>query len=260
MTASPTVFTRILCGVDESPTSLEAVRQAHWMVAPGGTVHLLAVVDESPAVHAGWAATTVVDEIRVAARDALSRALEHTEAATARLLDGKPVPRLLHEAQLQHATLLALGGHDRSRAAGILLGDTATTLLHEAPCSVLLARPAAYGNGLPASIVVGVDGSPHSRRALAAAKELADRYRLPLRAVAALGGKPLSREGLREIPNLEYNELKPTEALVAASDRADLVVIGSRGLHGFEALGSVSERVAHEARCPVLVVRTDDTR
>jgi fatty acid/phospholipid biosynthesis enzyme len=35
----------------------------------------------------------------------------------------------------------------------------------------------------------------------------------------------------------------------------DLLVVGSRGLQGFRALGSVSERVAHEARCSVLVVR-----
>ena len=40
------------------------------------------------------------------------------------------------------------------------------------------------------------------------------------------------------------------------SDRiVDLVVIGSRGLHGLKALGSVSERVAHQAECSVLVVR-----
>jgi nucleotide-binding universal stress UspA family protein len=36
---------------------------------------------------------------------------------------------------------------------------------------------------------------------------------------------------------------------------ADLLVVGSRGLDGFRALGSVSERVAHEASCSVLVVR-----
>jgi len=32
-------------------------------------------------------------------------------------------------------------------------------------------------------------------------------------------------------------------------------VVGSRGLHGLQALGSVSERVAHEARCSTLIVR-----
>jgi nucleotide-binding universal stress UspA family protein len=48
---------------------------------------------------------------------------------------------------------------------------------------------------------------------------------------------------------------RPVRALVEASKDADLVVVGSRGLHGFRALGSVSERVAHRARSSVLVVR-----
>ena len=34
-----------------------------------------------------------------------------------------------------------------------------------------------------------------------------------------------------------------------------LVVVGNRGLRGIRALGSVGERIAHEALSPVLVVR-----
>jgi nucleotide-binding universal stress UspA family protein len=45
------------------------------------------------------------------------------------------------------------------------------------------------------------------------------------------------------------------KALVAAAREDDLIVVGSRGLHGPKALLSVSERVAHQAHCPVLVVR-----
>lgn len=50
---------------------------------------------------------------------------------------------------------------------------------------------------------------------------------------------------------------RPGAAIVAAAERsgADLVVVGSRGLHGLRALGSVSERVAHTASCSALVVR-----
>jgi nucleotide-binding universal stress UspA family protein len=43
--------------------------------------------------------------------------------------------------------------------------------------------------------------------------------------------------------------------LTAASHDADLLVLGSRGLHGLKALGSVSERVAHRAECSTLIVR-----
>lgn len=255
MDASAAIFQRILCGVDESPASLEAARQAERMLVPDGTLHLLTAVDVTPAVHAGWGATTVVDEIRVGARDALARAVEHTHAASARLVEGKPVDALIHEIDLQQATLLALGGHHRGRAAGILVGDTVTRLLHEAPCSLLVARPQVHGRRVPKSIVVGVDGSTHSRRALAAAEDLANRFDVPVRPIAALGGKPLSPDGLRDVPMLEHSEAKPIDALVAASADADLVVVGSRGLHGFDALGSVSERLAHRASCSALVVR-----
>ncbi len=48
----------------------------------------------------------------------------------------------------------------------------------------------------------------------------------------------------------------PVRVLVRASMDADIVVVGSRGLHGLKSLGSVSERVAHQAACSVLVVRS----
>ena len=47
----------------------------------------------------------------------------------------------------------------------------------------------------------------------------------------------------------------PVDALLAAGADGDLLVVGSRGLHGVKALGSVSERVAHRASCSTLIVR-----
>lgn len=46
-------------------------------------------------------------------------------------------------------------------------------------------------------------------------------------------------------------------ALIAASERADLLVVGSAGHGGFAGmlLGSVSQHCATNARCPVVVVR-----
>ena len=255
MDSSAALFQRVLCGVDDSPASVEAVRQAQRLIVADGTLHLLAVVDLRPAVHASRAAATAVEEVNVGARDALARAVEHTHAASAKLVEGEPVPALIHEIDLRQATLLALAGHRPGRAAGILAGDTVTTLLREAPCSVLVARPPGRRRRVPSSIIVGVDGSTHSRRALAAAEDLANRLDVPVRPIAALGGKPLSPDGLRDVPMLEYSDAQPLDALLAASAETDLVVLGNRGLHGFGALGSVSERVAHQAPCSALVVR-----
>jgi len=48
----------------------------------------------------------------------------------------------------------------------------------------------------------------------------------------------------------------PAQALIAASQDADLLVVGSRGGGGFSALalGSVTNQVTHHAHCPVVVV------
>jgi nucleotide-binding universal stress UspA family protein len=78
-----------------------------------------------------------------------------------------------------------------------------------------------------------------------------------VRAIAATGRpRHADLELVRRIePDFEQHAASPVVALVEASEAADIVVVGSRGLRGIRALGSVSERVAHEAHCPVLVVR-----
>ena len=50
----------------------------------------------------------------------------------------------------------------------------------------------------------------------------------------------------------------PARALLGAAQTADLLVVGTRGLGGFQhlLLGSVAEQCIRHARCPVLVVRT----
>jgi nucleotide-binding universal stress UspA family protein len=48
----------------------------------------------------------------------------------------------------------------------------------------------------------------------------------------------------------------PAKTLIDASEKSDLMVVGSRGGGGFGALflGSVSSQVVHHAKCPVVVV------
>lgn len=154
------------------------------------------------------------------------------------------------------ATLLVIGTHGHSRVEEIVFGGVAGELLHQAPCAVLVARPVSDLGAFPREIVVGIDGSEEAERAFDVACGLAARRHSTLRSVVALGGKranlaPVARRHRRakDFP------AAPVPALVEAASGADLLVVGSRGVHGIRALGSVSERVAHEAACSVLVVR-----
>src|ERR1700746_2532964 len=52
----------------------------------------------------------------------------------------------------------------------------------------------------------------------------------------------------------------PVEELISASQDADIIVLGSRGVGGFTRLmmGSVSSQVAQHAHCPVLIIPHED--
>jgi nucleotide-binding universal stress UspA family protein len=258
MPAALAVFDRILCGVDGTPESLEAVRQAERLRSADGTLELAAVMEVNTAVHAGFAMSRVLQELEATAEDGLRRAANEAKPATSHLLAGEPAPRLLDEIERANATLVTVGPRGHSRAAGILLGGVAATLLHEAPCSVLLARAPEFGE-FPSSIIVGVDGSPESLAAATVAKAIAERFGSEYLIVAATGGKRVDLPPMEALsPYFVTDPGRPVDVLAELSKEADLLVVGSRGLHGPRALGSVSERVGHRAASSVLVVRAQE--
>jgi nucleotide-binding universal stress UspA family protein len=120
---------------------------------------------------------------------------------------------------------------------------------------VLIARQA--DDRFPRRIVVGIDGSLQSAAAYAAGRYLARRFDVELTPVVARGGKALDDRLVSLIVDERHKEATedPATALVGAAADADLLVVDSRGLHGLKSLGSVSERVAHQAPCSTLIVR-----
>ena len=248
------VFDRVLCGVDESSEALEAARQASRLRSADGLLRLASVADLDIAVHAGFAMSHMLGELDASAREALHQAIDATHPDSTHLMAGDPASTLLDAIERFDATLVAVGPHGHSRAVGIALGAVSTSLLHEAPCSVLLAR--RRGGPFPASILVGVDGSEQSLAAVRVAQSVAERFGSELTIAVATGGKLVDLEPVWELtPYFVRDPGRPVEALVGLAETFDLVVVGSRGLHGLAALGSVSERVAHRAPCSVLVVR-----
>jgi nucleotide-binding universal stress UspA family protein len=140
-------------------------------------------------------------------------------------------------------------------------------------------------------IIVGVDGSGHSDRALSWAAREAALRQVPLtvlfvhQAVVGYAGtavylpeddttatehtRNLAQEQASKIlagldaapPQVSVQSVNgvPAEELVNAAKDADLLVVGSRGAGGFSRLlmGSVSTQVTHHAQCPVVVVPGD---
>ena len=241
------VFTRVLCGVDATRSGLVPANLASRVAAPDGELELVSVEDEAADIRADAG-------VPVAAAATAASAVRATRPGL-RLLAGNAIDALLAEIRRRRATLAVVGTHEHLRAVGIARGSVATHVLHEAPCSVLVARePRAAA--WPRSIVVGVDGRLRRSRPSAVARCVADRFGAAVRFVYASADPHRQLENARLfVPELEIVGGRALDALHVLSEDADLIIVGSRGLGGIRTLGSVSERVAHEARSSVLVVR-----
>jgi nucleotide-binding universal stress UspA family protein len=130
-------------------------------------------------------------------------------------------------------------------------------------------------------IIVGVDGSSHSRRALrwALSETAAQHATLTVlsvrddRAVTCTTGDVNQDQAAEEVQALVEQTVNsksgpappvtvqvipgsPAAELVDAGHDADLLVVGSRGSGGLgrRGLGSVSNQVAFDAPCPVVII------
>jgi nucleotide-binding universal stress UspA family protein len=256
-TAAHSIFERILVGVDGTKESLDACRQAARMAEPHAAIEAAIVSLFTPETALALGVRDEAERLERTAGSALAAAAGILgPEADLRRLQGLTVDALLAEAKRMQATLLAIGTHGHSRLAEMVVGGIAGELLHQAPCAVLVARPAPDLATFPREIVVGIDGSDEAEHAFDVACRLAARRHSSLRTVVAQGGKRLDIARIaRRHPHTQDLAAAPVPALVEAATCADLLVVGSRGLHGIRALGSVSERVAHQATCSVLVVR-----
>jgi nucleotide-binding universal stress UspA family protein len=175
-----------------------------------------------------------------------------------RVVRGEVHEGLLGSAADAGADLVAVGAHGGGRLTGALLAEAAALVLHDAPCSVLVARHGHDPGRFPVRVVAGVDGSAESRAALDVAAGVTRRAGGSLVVVTAgrdQDAAVAALDGFAEPHEHVATPDRPVDALLAVARTADLAVVGSRGLHGRQALGSVSERVAFRADASVLVVR-----
>jgi nucleotide-binding universal stress UspA family protein len=224
---------------------IEAARQASLLLPGDGRLLLVAAVRNGSSEGA--------DADVAAARTAIHDAIPIVVAVR----EGEAGEVLEREARHIDADTIAIGDHGRGRAAGVLLGSVATHVIHHASCSVLVAR-ASHESVFPRTVVVGVDGSVASRRALGVGRVLAARAGVPLRVLHVLDGaipRGKLQAGVAEQVEEVTASWSAVDGLCAHVVAGDLLVLGSRELRGIRALGSVSEAVAHGAAASVLIVR-----
>lgn len=275
----------IVVGFDGSDDSTRALHWAVDLAELGGRALRVAIVAPDPDQVAPLMREYTADfaaSAAAAARDII----RHSRLADASVtvLYGW-VLEALH-AQAKEASLMVVG----SRGHGVLenhwLGSVSHHLAGHVPCDVAVVRPAH--NPGSRQIVVGVDGSPSSSRALAFACEHARltgrrvlavyAYRSAMENSLGLGVLPENIDtaqaeeaehaaaeyvasALALFPDVELRSTavigRAARVLSRLSDDAALVVVGSRGHNTFTEilLGSVAQETLRRAECPVVVVR-----
>jgi len=215
-----------------------------------------------------------VEHVRKAAPDVEVRGVLESGQAAAKLIEAG-----------RSAELIVLGQRGLGGFSGQVLGSVSAQVVAHAPCPVVVVRgdPDRRPETQDGRVVVGVDGSPASRAALAMAFAEAERHEASLQAVVVWESVPvgdlpplIDEDGMREAAKARLEELmtplrerhpgvdaqaevvvgSPREVLLDASEDALLLVVGSRGLGGFRGLllGSVSHALVRHAPCPVAVV------
>lgn len=210
------------------------------------------------------------------------------EASNTVLTGEDAAATLLDETRRQQPTLLLFGDRSSSRWLRMLGRGTAPVLLRRArvPMIVTSAKSTIPSSGQLTRLMVAVDFSEGSRRALEAAQALAEEHDAEVRPIHVDNTPRPPRVSAPQIEKFDqkilfrlqafctgFSRVRPdhcevvrgkpvAHALDQVAERlnADLIVIGTLGLTGMGRLllGSVAERLTLESPRPVLVIPTGD--
>lgn len=270
-----------------------------WPGLPMSTYQTAEVPMAATPSHAAARAYELARQALAEARDLSTRAAERVRAvhptwtvhATVRA--GSPADALLREAETWNPDLILVGSHGRGALRRLILGSVSLRILAHAASSVRVGRASTKPPTAPVRIVVGVDGSPDSTRAVQAlarrpwpagteahviiALDAAISTALP--AIIATGpdvppvvederswaqqivdaaADDLREAGLQAAPLVLIGDPKGVLLDEAQKWDADCIFVGARGHSRLERflIGSVSSALAARAPCSVEIVRT----
>ncbi|RBY79411.1 universal stress protein [Blastococcus sp. TF02-09] len=286
----------VVVGIDGSDSSSAAAR---WAAAEATRrhvpLHVIHVVPPPPGAFPTDLAWAAIDwqarsqPLLDATTDFLHQLHPALEVRSG-VLVGRPTAAALNS-EAEFAELLVIGSRGRGGFATLLLGSTAVQVLETLAAPVVVVGPMAARDETAESgpVVVGVDGSAGSQRALRFAANEATLRGTTVTAVYAWEPAPHpGLDALRAASGLDWSSLaqhatdllddeltrvrtefphvqftgqtladQPVQGLVDASQDAQLLVVGSRGRGALGGLvmGSVSHSVVRAAHCPVAVLR-----
>ena len=284
---------KILVGVDGSPNAVTALAWAVDEARRQNTDIEAVYAYQVPAMAysaPGYIPPNRAEMERVGRRildDALSSIDLEEVRVDLRVVEDPPLAVLVDAASQPDVALVVVGARGHGGVAGLLLGSVSHGLTHHCP-KPLAVIPAGW-SGSPSTdrVVVGVDGSDGSARALAWAVEEARRSGDVVEAVMVcpppsptrrphgpVGDAGAERLGCPDAPLLRVLDSvahhgvtverrmmmgSPAAALIEAAGPARMLVVGARGIGRAHELvsGSVSHACTHRAQVPVVVVRPD---
>lgn len=280
----------VVCVADEWPSYALAGFEA--VEAGDGETNRRPVVGEVPDSHQ----TVLQGAVQVAQRGADSlQTMFPGWKITAEGFSGSPYSTLISLAEEKSYDLLVVGSHGRTFLGRALLGSVSHFAVNHARCSVRVSRCPLFQRESPVRLVIGVDGSPHSKAAVRAmgrrewpqgsqAKVLmamdtkylnivpGNEYPAPqwldyvdkevrenMDTAAAEASSALSKAGLAVQTVLRDGDPRTVLLEEAEAWQADLLVIGARGHGALERflIGSVSSALAARAHCTVEIIRPD---
>jgi nucleotide-binding universal stress UspA family protein len=267
----------VVVGVDGSGASLAsiamAVREAALRRRPLRLVHADSWVSGPAWLDAGPVEPEAVDP-RADPEQIVKEAAEHAAAfagvsVQAEVVPGDPGAVLVRESRTAELVIVCHRG--AGGFLGLRMGSVAIKVAAYARCPVLVVRGTPAPGGI---ILAGIDPSAPGARATGFAFRAAALRGAELVALHARPGDPTGADPAREEEGLaaalkgwtdrypqvpircEVRRGRAAGALVAASERAQLVVVGTRGPGRRPTLpfGSVTHALLHHAACPVAVV------
>lgn len=273
------MFRKVMVGIDGGDGGRDAMALAQVLRSDETEVIFAHVYVGEPVAWRGSSAA-YESVLREDAAKLLQSARDEAGVRATLKFHSSPSPgRGLHEmAEDLGADLLVVGSSRRGHLGRVLNADDTRHALNGAPCPVAVA-PAGFANEARPVEKIGVayDGSPESGYALAFARQMSAELSATLAACEviyfparlyvgpAFPDRSTVQQSLTEIrariedlggvePHARYGD--PAEELSQFSESLDLLIVGSRGYGPLGRLvyGSTSQRLAHNARCPLLVL------